>query len=309
MGYFTPSDRTTPLRGLCSVRTSALFVNDVVQTLAAFDVDQEVFVVRQTLAEPAYTDPEYPELSRREATRLLLERAMDARGAELADLEDRVIRLNMNVASDVARRYRGRGVAADDLDQVAQLGLVKAVKGFDASRSTDFLSFAVPTVRGELRRYFRDNGWAVRPPRSIQELQARITAIEGELSQELGRSPRPSEIAERLDVPLDRVVDALAANGCFSPTSLDADLGDSDDAGLVDRLGGADPAYKSAEARVVLKPLFAQLDDRERLILEMRFVRGCTQAEIGKAVGVTQMQVSRILAGLLTRMREQMPAA
>jgi RNA polymerase sigma-B factor len=281
----------------------------VVQTLAAFDVDQEVFVVRQTLAEPAYTDPEYPELSRREATRLLLERAMDARGAELADLEDRVIRLNMNVASDVARRYRGRGVAADDLDQVAQLGLVKAVKGFDASRSTDFLSFAVPTVRGELRRYFRDNGWAVRPPRSIQELQARITAIEGELSQELGRSPRPSEIAERLDVPLDRVVDALAANGCFSPTSLDADLGDSDDAGLVDRLGGADPAYKSAEARVILKPLFAQLDDRERLILEMRFVRGCTQAEIGKAVGVTQMQVSRILAGLLTRMREQMPAA
>jgi RNA polymerase sigma-B factor len=281
----------------------------VVQTLAAFDVDQEVFVVRQSLVEPAYTDPEFPDLSRREATRALLERAIGTRGAERADLEERVVRLNMSVASDVARRYRGRGVAADDLDQVAQLGLVKAVKGFDPTRSTDFLSFAVPTVRGELRRYFRDNGWAVRPPRSIQELQARITAVDGELSQELGRSPRPSEIAERLDVPLDRVVDALAANGCFSPTSLDADLGDSDDAGLVDRLGGADPGYRSAEARVVLKPLFASLDDRERLILEMRFVRGCTQAEIGRAVGVTQMQVSRILAGLLTRMREQLPAA
>ena len=265
--------------------------------------------MRQALAEPAYTDPELPELSRREATRILLDRAQAATPAERADLEDRVVRLNMTVASDVARRYRGRGVAADDLDQVAQLGLVKAVKGFDPGRSTDFLSFAVPTVRGELRRYFRDNGWAVRPPRSIQELQARITGIEGELAQELGRSPRPSEIAERLDVPLDRVVDALAANGCFSPTSLDADLGDSDDAGLVDRLGGADPGFRSAEARVVLKPLFDGLDDRERLILEMRFVRGCTQAEIGEAVGVTQMQVSRLLAGLLSRMRAQMPPA
>ena len=265
--------------------------------------------MRHTLVEPAYTDPELPELSRREATRILLDRAHAATAAERADLEDRVVRLNMTVASDVARRYRGRGVAADDLDQVAQLGLVKAVKGFDPGRSTDFLSFAVPTVRGELRRYFRDNGWAVRPPRSIQELQARITGIEGELSQELGRSPRPSEIAERLEVPLDRVVDALAANGCFSPTSLDADLGDSDDAGLVDRLGGADPGFRSAEARVVLKPLFAGLDDRERLILEMRFVRGCTQAEIGEAVGVTQMQVSRLLAGLLQRMRAQLPPA
>src|SRR5262245_6058447 len=125
--------------------------------------------MRHTLVEPAYTDPEFPELSRREATRLLLDRAHTATAVERADIEDRVVRLNLTVASDVARRYRGRGVAADDLDQVAQLGLVKAVKGFDPGRSTDFLSFAVPTVRGELRRYFRDNGWAVRPPRSIQE--------------------------------------------------------------------------------------------------------------------------------------------
>jgi len=186
---------------------------------------------------------------------------------------------------------------------------VKAVKGFKADRGADFLSFAVPTIRGEVRRYFRDNGWTVRPPRSIQELQARITAVESELVQELGRSPRPSEIAERLGEDISRVVDALSANGCFAPTSLDADTNDADDAGLGDRLGGADPGYASAEARVVLKPLFAELDERERLILEMRFVRGCTQAEIGEAVGVTQMQVSRLLAGLLSRMRAQMTSA
>ncbi len=265
--------------------------------------------MRQGNAEPAYSDPEFADLSRREATDRLLALALDATPADRPGYEDRVVRLNMSVARDVARRYRGRGIPADDLDQVALLGLVKAVKGFKADRGSEFLSFAVPTIRGEVRRYFRDNGWTVRPPRSIQELQARITSVESELVQELGRSPRPSEIAERLGEDLARVVDALSANGCFAPTSLDADGGDADDAGLGDRLGGADPGFASAEARVVLKPLFRDLDERERLILEMRFVRGCTQAEIGEAVGVTQMQVSRLLTGLLTRMRERMTTA
>jgi RNA polymerase sigma-B factor len=278
--------------------------------VAAFGCTQEVLVVRQRNLEPAYTDPEFADLSRREATDRLLTLALAASAADRPGFEDRVVRLNMTIARDVARRYRGRGIPSDDLDQVALLGLVKAVKGFKADRGADFLSFAVPTIRGEVRRYFRDNGWTVRPPRSIQELQARITAVESELVQELGRSPRPSEIAERLGEDISRVVDALSANGCFAPTSLDADTNDADDAGLGDRLGGADPGFASAEARVVLKPLFAGLDERERLILEMRFVRGCTQAEIGEAVGVTQMQVSRLLAGLLSRMRAQMtPAA
>ena len=277
--------------------------------VAAFGCTQEVLVVRQRNLEPAYVDPEFADLSRREATDRLLTLALAASAADRPGFEDRVVRLNMTIAKDVARRYRGRGISSDDLDQVALLGLVKAVKGFKADRGADFLSFAVPTIRGEVRRYFRDNGWTVRPPRSIQELQARITAVESELVQELGRSPRPSEIAERLGEDISRVVDALSANGCFAPTSLDADTNDADDAGLGDRLGGADPGYASAEARVVLKPLFADLDERERLILEMRFVRGCTQAEIGEAVGVTQMQVSRLLAGLLARMRAQMTTA
>ena len=128
----------------------------------------------------------------------------------------------MQIAVDVARRYRSRGVPIEDLEQVACLGLVKAARGFDPERATDFLSYAVPTIRGEVRRYFRDHGWVVRPPRTVQQAQARITAVESDLCQELGRAPRPTEIAERLDLDLDLVVEALAANGCFAPTSLDA---------------------------------------------------------------------------------------
>src|SRR5690348_3468087 len=123
----------------------------------------------------------------------------------------------MSVAADCAKRYRGRGIATEDLDQVAYLGLVKAVRAFDPALGHDFLSFAVPTIRGELRRHFRDLGWALRPPRAIQELQTEILACEGELAQQLGRSPRPSDLARHLDVDLEHVLEALAASGCFAP--------------------------------------------------------------------------------------------
>ena len=251
----------------------------------------------------AVDDPASGPMNRREATARLLERVGQASDEERCQLEDEVVRLNMSVAGDLARRYRGRGIPLDDLEQVACLGLVKAVKGFNPDKASDFLSFAVPTIRGELRRYFRDFGWVVRPPRSIQELQARVTAAESELCQLLGRSPRPSEIATHLDVELDMVLDSLAANGCFAPTSLD--FPDDGDGGIGLRLGTEDPGFAGAEARAALEPLIRRLDARERLILEMRFVRGCTQAEIGKEVGVTQMQVSRLIAGLLARLREQ----
>ena len=157
---------------------------------------------------------------------------------------------------------------------MANLGLVKAVQGFDPSHGSDFLSFAVPTIRGEIRRYFRDFGWTIRPPRSVQELQTKITAAEGELYQALGRSPRPSEVAEHLGVDLDLVVDSLAANGCFAPMSLDTPAADGE-SGPVDRLGGLDAAFGSAEARIALAPLLKDLTPRERRILEMRFFGGC----------------------------------
>lgn len=242
---------------------------------------------------------------RAETARLLDEAAHAGSAEERAALHDEVIRLNMQVAGEIARRYHGRGIPGDDLDQVANLGLVKAVQGFDPSHGSDFLSFAVPTIRGEIRRYFRDFGWTIRPPRSVQELQTKITAAEGELFQSLGRSPRPSEIARHLDVDLELVLDSLSANGCFSPVSLDTPVAEGE-SGPVDRLGAPDPAFDSAEARVALQSVLRGLTPRERRILEMRFFGGCTQAEIGAEVGVTQMQVSRLLTRLLERLRKRM---
>ena len=213
----------------------------------------------------------------------------------------------MGVARDVARRYHGRGIPVEDLEQVAYVGLVKAVKGYEPGRGDDFLSYAVPTVRGELRRHFRDLGWVVRPPRSIQELQSKVTEAEGDLYQEFGRCPRPSEIAARLDVPADLVIEALAANGCFAPTSLDTAPGGATEViGIGEKMGADDPSFEAAEARVALAPLMSDLTDRERLMLEMRFFRGCTQAEIGAAIGITQMQVSRLLSALLARLRDRL---
>jgi RNA polymerase sigma-B factor len=242
---------------------------------------------------------------RRAETARLFDEAVQCDGERRDGLLEEIIRLNMVIASELARRYHGRGIAADDLDQVANLGLVKAVQGFDPTQGNDFLSFAVPTIRGEIRRYFRDYGWAIRPPRSVQELQARISTAEGELFQALGRSPRPSEIAEHLGVELELVVDSLSANGCFAPMSLDAPVADGETA-PTDRLGDLDPSFATAEARVVLGRILSDLSPRDRQILEMRFFGGCTQAEIGAEIGVTQMQVSRLLTRLLDRLRRRL---
>ncbi len=242
---------------------------------------------------------------RRAATARLFAEACKATDGARHDLEDEIVELNMGVACDCARRYRGRGIPNDDLDQVAFVGLVKAVQAFDADRGTDFLAFAVPTIRGELRRHFRDLGWALRPPRSIQELQTRILSAEGDLTQELGRSPRPSDLARHLDVDLERVLDALGASGCFNPASLDAPTPEGEDV-LGDRLGAADPEFARAETRVTLHAVLRGLTPRERRILEMRFFGGCTQAEIGADIGVTQMQVSRLLDRILARLRERL---
>lgn len=250
--------------------------------------------------------------SRRDDTSRIVALLVDASSdAERRALQDELITVNLSVATDVARRYHDRGIASADLDQVAQLGLVKAARGFDPSRGFDFLSFAVPTIRGEVRRHFRDAGWTVRPPRRVQELQPRITSAEAELFQELGRSPRPSELAARLDVAVEEIHEALAANGCFSPASLDAPApGIETTPGEL--LGGEDDAFQGAEARIALRPLLQGLTDRERLILELRFCQGLTQREIGEQVGVTQMQISRVLTQVLHRLRSRMaddPAA
>lgn len=245
---------------------------------------------------------------RRSETARLLALAQVAHEPLRALLQNEVVRLNMSVATDVARRYHGRGIPDEDIDQVAYLGLVKAVRGYDADLGDEFLSYAVPTVRGEIRRYFRDAGWAVRPPRAVQELQARVTDAEGELCQRLGRAPRPAEIARHLEVPVGQVVDSLHASGCFAPVSLDAPRAVDRPEDPHERMGEDDPAFASTEARLALQPLMRTLSARERRILELRYFDNLTQAQIGEQVGVTQEQVSRLLGSILRRLRRTMAA-
>lgn len=259
------------------------------------------------MAEPGRRD-QSGVLARRERlrrTQRLLSQLGTA-GEDRRDVEDRIIELNLGLARELARRYEGRGVTAEDLRQVACLGLVKAVRAYDPAKATDFHSFAVPTIRGELRRWFRDAGWAVRPPRSIQELQSRVMSSQEALTQSLGRAPGPHELARHLGVEVDQVLDALSARGCFAPSSLDGTDLDGDGPSLSERLGSEEAGYASVEARVALGPLVACLTGRERRILAMRFFQGATQAEIGREIGVTQMQVSRLLTAIYAQLRDQL---
>lgn len=216
-----------------------------------------------------------------------------------------LIEANMAIARSMASRYRNRGIDLDDLEQVALLGLTKAAQRFDPDAGHDFLSYAVPTVRGELRRHFRDAGWVVRPPRRVQELQRRISRAQRELEARLGRSPRPSELAAHLEEELADVVEALSADGCFTPTSLDGTVGDGTST-LGDLIGSDDRDIESAEARVVLSPVVGLLSDRDRRIVRLRFVDECTQQEIAEDIGLTQAQVSRVLTRILAELRDKL---
>jgi RNA polymerase sigma-B factor len=205
-------------------------------------------------------------------------------------------------ARSIAARYRNRGIDLDDLEQVALLGLVKAAQRFDPHAGHDFLSYAVPTVRGEIRRHFRDHGWTVRPPRRIQELQARIATAQDELAAAHGRTARSGEVALHLDVALADVVEALAADGCFAPASLDARVADGSSS-LGELLGSEDREVERLEARMVVEPLVELLSERDRLIVRLRYRDELTQQEIAEVVRLTQPQVSRILTQALARMR------
>jgi RNA polymerase sigma-B factor len=237
-----------------------------------------------------------------ELTSALLAR-LDNPAEVRTDLEDEIIRLNLVVAAQEARRYDRRGIDPDDLRQVAYLALVKAVRRYDTALATDFLGYVVPCIRGELRRWFRDAGWMVRPPRSVQELQARITRVSEELAQELGRSPRPSDIAARLGVPSSQVEEAISAHAGFSVDSLDA-VADDSERPLADSLVHLEAGFDEAEARTAVAPAVRRLGTREQQIVELRYLHDATQGEIGAAIGVTQTQVSRLLSGITRQLRD-----
>jgi RNA polymerase sigma-B factor len=240
--------------------------------------------------------------SRSARTNDLLRQAHQAKGAERQSLIDDVIVENVQVAKSIARKYRNRGVPVEDLEQVACLGLVRAANRFDPTKADDFLAYAVPTIRGEVRRHFRDKGWAIRPPRAIQELQAAMNADAAEPHGVDGATDEA--VAARLGVDVEQVREARAAQGCFSPTSIDTPFG-ADDEPLTASLADDEfDEHEAVEARVILRTLTRELSSRERLILYLRFVEGRTQSEIGAEIGVTQMQVSRLLTRILSRMRE-----
>jgi RNA polymerase sigma-B factor len=220
-----------------------------------------------------------------------------------------IVCLNMPVARQVARRFRRRGIADDDLEQVAYLALVTAVHRFDDTRDNDFLAYAVPSITGGIKRHFRDSGWMVRPPRRIIGLKIHIARAREELTNTLGRSPRPSEVAARLNVPPDEVEEALATDGCFTPLSLDLPVGADNPSTLADLLVTTTEAgYAAAEARTVLGPLVRRLPERDRHVLALRFVVQCSQRQIADELGISQVQVSRLLARICARLRAQMTA-
>jgi RNA polymerase sigma-B factor len=244
---------------------------------------------------------------RETTTRRLFDEAADARAPRRGALLDEVVLLNRPVAESVARRFRGRGIDDDDLRQVACEGLVKAVHRFDPGLGKDLLTFAVPTIRGELQRHFRDHGWAVRPTRAVQEAQWRVAGAEERLAQELGRQPSRDEVCESLGLSRDDYAAAMSAEGCFHPTSLDQPAGEHTESTTIgDFLADESRDHDAAEARVMLAPVVSQLSARARRVLYLRYFDGLTQGEIGREIGVTQTQVSRILTEVLATLRHQL---
>ncbi len=209
------------------------------------------------------------------------------------------------LAQRLARRFVGRGTPLDDLVQVARFGLLNAIDRFDPDLGVRFSTFAGRTIVGELKHHFRDDAWAIRVPRSLQNLWLRTSTAVDELSQQLGRTPTVDEIAETLDVEPDEVLEALDAGGEFHSASLDRPVGDEPKTPLVDLVGGQDQVLERTPVRAVLSEAMEDIPERERDIVYMRFYEGKTQQEIADAVGVSQVHVSRLLRRTLEDLRRQ----
>ncbi|WP_309229755.1 MULTISPECIES: RNA polymerase sigma factor SigF [unclassified Blastococcus] len=235
--------------------------------------------------------------------------------AELATLEkgdprrerlrEILVEEHLPLVRHFARRFSNRGEPFDDLLQVGTLGLIAAIDRFDPTRGVEFLSFAVPTITGEIKRHFRDQGWSVRVPRRLQELHLSLNAAVGELAQKNGRAPTPSELAQHLGIPREEVLEGLAVANAYRSSSLDERLsGDDDSPTLAATLGEEDAALEGVEYRESLQPLLATIPARERRILILRFFGNMTQSQIAADIGISQMHVSRLLSQTLAKLRE-----
>ncbi len=221
---------------------------------------------------------------------------------------DKIVERCLPLADHIARRFDGRGEPRDDLVQVARVGLVNAVIRFDVETGSDFVSFAVPTIMGEVRRHFRDNSWSVKVPRRLKELHLRLGSATADLSQRLGRAPTATELASELGMERQEVVEGLVAGSSYNTLSIDTGGGSEDDEvrAIVDTLGDVDAGLDRIEDREALRPLLEALPERERMVLVLRFFESMTQTQIAERVGISQMHVSRLLAKSLARLRDQL---
>ncbi len=220
---------------------------------------------------------------------------------------DALVHLHLPLVEHCARRFRNRGEPFEDLVQVGTIGLLKSIDRFDTDRGVEFSTYATPTIIGEIKRYFRDKGWAIRVPRRLQELRMQIGAATAELTQSLGRSPTPRELAESIGCSVEEIIEGIESSNAYSTLSLDAS-DDTEDGGntMLDAIGIEDEGLEHVEIRESLKPLLDALEPREKKILLLRFFRNKTQTEIAQEIGVSQMHVSRLLTRTLAQLRDSL---
>ncbi|MFE2721945.1 RNA polymerase sigma factor SigF [Kitasatospora sp. NPDC059327] len=251
--------------------------------------------------------PPGPGLDTRTLSRSLFLRlaALEAGSEEHTYVRDTLIELNLPLVRYASARFRSRNEPMEDIVQVGTIGLIKAIDRFDPERGVEFPTFAMPTVVGEIKRFFRDTSWSVRVPRRLQELRLALTKAGDDLAQKLDRSPTVAELAACLGVSEEDVVEGLAVGNAYTASSLDSSPGEEDgDGPLAERLGYEDLALEGVEYRESLKPLLAKLPPRERRIIMLRFFGNLTQSQIGEEIGISQMHVSRLLTKTLTQLRE-----
>ncbi|WP_006242341.1 SigB/SigF/SigG family RNA polymerase sigma factor [Mycolicibacterium tusciae] len=237
-------------------------------------------------------------------------RTFDDQSVQYRRQRDAIVERCLPLAEHIARRYRNRGEPLDDLIQTARMGLVHAVNRFNVDNGADFLAFAVPTVAGEVRRHFRDHGWAVKVPRRVKDLQAQLNKARNDLSHELRRAPNATEIAEHLGIDRDLVIDATFAGSNYSVLSTDSTSGsDETYPSVADRLGKIDAGIDKVLQVETVRPLIAALPERQRTVLTLRFFEDMTQTEIANHIGCSQMHVSRLLAKALETLRRQVRAS
>lgn len=245
-------------------------------------------------------------LDKEQARELFVAYHASADEGERTELRARLVDQYVGLVEFLSRRFRNRGEPLEDLVQVGMIGLLKAISRFDLDREVEFTTYATPTIVGELKRHFRDKGWAVRVPRRLQELHLELTKVVAGLGQELGRSPTVAEIAKSASLLEEQVIEGLEISQAYNFTSLDApiDAGDSGSTSFADQLGGEDEQMANLEYRAALAPEMAKLPEREQRILFLRFFKGMTQSEIAQSLGISQMHVSRLLNRTLVRLRQ-----